>query len=250
MLGPVALGYYSLAWNLVILPSSKINPVLTRVAFPLFAGVQNEIERLRRGYMILLRVVSSINAPILFGCAATAPTLVIVVYGEQWAPAIPLVQLLAGVGLLRSIINPIGTLLLAKGRADLGFIWSLITVPLQIPVVYLGLRLGDLNGIALGLLALQIFDLFAIYPFQVRLVVGPCFRQYMFNTLPSLGIAAAMAIVVYALPMFMTAGPTFILASQIAAGVIVYLGLTLMFRRSWLWELLALLGLGAPPQRI
>ncbi len=250
LLGPLALGYYSLAWNLVILPSSKINPVLTRVAFPLFAGVQNEIERLRRGYMILLRVVSSVNAPILFGCAATAPTLVVVVYGEQWTPAIPLVQLLAGVGLLRSMINPIGTLLLARGRADLGFMWSLITVPLQIPVVYLGLRIGGLNGIAFGLLCLQIFDLFAIYLFQVRLVVGPCFRQYIASTFPSLGIGAVMAVVVYSLPIVITASPVIVLGAQVAAGVVVYSVLTLMFQRPWLWELLTLLGIGVAPQRI
>ncbi len=38
-LGAHVLGYYSLAWNLIVMPVKRINPVLTSVAFPLFATI-------------------------------------------------------------------------------------------------------------------------------------------------------------------------------------------------------------------
>src|SRR5699024_8872719 len=34
LVGAQALGFYSLAWNLAIQPVTRINPILTRVAFP------------------------------------------------------------------------------------------------------------------------------------------------------------------------------------------------------------------------
>lgn len=64
-LGAETLGFYSLASNLTLLPSSRINPIFTRVAFPIFAKVQDDIDRLKRGYMTVLRIVSVISAPIL-----------------------------------------------------------------------------------------------------------------------------------------------------------------------------------------
>jgi hypothetical protein len=78
--GPIALGYYSFSWNLIIQPMNRVNPTLTKVAFPLFARMQNEEERLRRGYLTLIRILATINAPILLGFAANAPVLIPIVY--------------------------------------------------------------------------------------------------------------------------------------------------------------------------
>src|SRR2546425_4957634 len=54
LLGADALGYYNLAWNLVIQPVARINPILTRIAFPVFARLQNQPEALRNGYLRIL----------------------------------------------------------------------------------------------------------------------------------------------------------------------------------------------------
>jgi lipopolysaccharide exporter len=51
-LGPIALGYYSMAWNLTIQPLYRVNAVLTRVSFPVFASIQQDTPRLKRGYHV------------------------------------------------------------------------------------------------------------------------------------------------------------------------------------------------------
>jgi lipopolysaccharide exporter len=128
-LGASTLGLYNLAWNLAVMPATKINPILTRV----FSKVQLDNERLKRGYLTLLWLLATTNGPILVGGAVVAGSLIPLVFGAQWAAMVPLFQILAFGGLSRSIVNPVGALVLAKGQPDLEFklnVWFLI---LQIP---------------------------------------------------------------------------------------------------------------------
>jgi len=119
--GPRTLGIYMLAWQLMVAPSVKFNPVLTRVAFPVFAKNQTDDLALQRGYVELLKMVAVLTFPIMVLAAATAPVLVPVVFGPKWSPAIPLIQIFLLLGLFRSLSNPIWSILLAKGRADIAF---------------------------------------------------------------------------------------------------------------------------------
>ena len=63
ILGQQVLGYYSLAINLISLPVSRINPIITRVAFPVFSILQNQDAQLRMSYMTVSRVLSAVNFP-------------------------------------------------------------------------------------------------------------------------------------------------------------------------------------------
>jgi lipopolysaccharide exporter len=237
VLGSAALGYYSLAWNLIIQPAYRINPILTRVAFPLFAKVQHENERLKRGYLGLLLILSTINAPLFLGCAATAPILVPVIYGPQWTTSIPLLQILAGVGFLSSVINPIGYLQLAKGRADMGFFWNLSLIGLQIIGVLLGIYFGGLIGVSVSLLVLFNFYYVAAYWFLVRKLLGPCFRPFVRSTLSPFLSATVMALLVLMLPNFMSVSAPILLGIQVMFGALIYGVLTKFFQPSLIDEL-------------
>jgi len=240
VLGPASLGYYSLAWNLTIQPVSRINPILTRVAFPLFAQMQDQTDRLQRGYLTLVHVLSAINAPMLLGCAAVAPIFVPLVYGPQWGTSVLLVQILAGVGLLRSIINPIGTLQIAKGRADMGFFWNLSVVGLQFIGVPIGIYFGGSVGIAVSLLILCLGYYCGTYSFMVRILVGPCLKSFAMNTLVPALIAAVMAVVVLALPRLVSAPAPLILATQVGLGAMVYVVLIMMLQPTLTKEFLGI----------
>src|SRR5712664_863135 len=89
ILGATTLGNYNFAWNLAIMPVTRINPILTRIAFPLFAKVQLENARLKRGYLMLVWLLTATNGPILVGGAAVADTLVPLAFGPQWVPMVP-----------------------------------------------------------------------------------------------------------------------------------------------------------------
>lgn len=238
MLGANELGYYTLAYNLIIRPSAIINPVITKVAFPVFSLIQNETDKLRRGYLKVLQLLATVNFPIMFGFAAVAPIMVPVIFGEQWLPSILLIQILTIVGLLRSTGNPVGSLLLAKGRADLGFKWNLALTATQIPGLYLGAKFGGAMGVAIAFSILLILYSIAGYLILIRKLIGPCLRVYLQSMWPSLWTSAVMAVAVIFIGGFLNSMPSPIrLIMQVLTGAMVFLGLMIFSQRMLLNEI-------------
>lgn len=237
LLGAQALGFYSLAWNLTIQPVTRINPILTRVAFPVFAKVQDDRPRLRRGYLLVMRLLSVVNFPILLGLAASAPTLVPVAFGEQWQPAVPLVQILALVSLLRTVANPVGALLLSHGRADMAFHFNAIKVFIQLPCLLGAAWLGGALGVALILLGLQIVYVGFSYRLLVRRLIGPCLKSYLASVAPAFIAAAVMGACVWTFAVLRSMPTAFHLGEQILFGAVLYLSLILLLQRRQLLEL-------------
>ncbi|HEX6631666.1 MAG TPA: MOP flippase family protein [Gemmatimonadaceae bacterium] len=238
LLSAVALGLYNFAFNLTAQPMSRINPDATKVALPALSRVQESPERLRRGYLDMLRLITIVNAPVLLGLAAVAPQLVPVVFGAQWLASVPLLQLLALVTLSRAIGNPMGSLMLARGRADLGFWWAMAVGVLQAPCLYLSAREGGLVGMAGALLALQVLMQPIAYFLLVRPLLGPSGRGYVAAIARPLLLAGAMAAIVVAVGRLGDGQPSVLaLGAQIGTGVVVFaLGL-LAFERHTLRDL-------------
>jgi O-antigen/teichoic acid export membrane protein len=237
MLGAKQLGYYTLAYNLIIRPSSMINPVITKVAFPVFSRIQNETDKLRKGYLKVLQLLSIVNFPIIIGLAALAPVAVPVILGEQWLPSIILIQVLTIVGLLRSTGNPIGALLLAKGRADLGFKWNLGLTVTQIPGLYLGAKLGGAVGVATAFAILMIFYSIFNYFILIRILIGPSLRDYIQSMWPALWMSGMMAVTVFIAGLiFQNSLPPIILVRQILCGIVVFLCLLFCYQKHLLRE--------------
>lgn len=193
LLGAQALGYYHLAHMIVIQPTARLNPVVTRVAFPVFSRMQTEFDALKDGYLLMIRALASVNFPMLFCIAILAPYFLPLFFGEQWSPAIALVQILSLVALLRSTGNPVGALLLARGRADLGFKWNTVILLINIPVLLLGAHWGGVTGVAWALLLYQVSLFFPNYWFLVRSQIGPCFGDYLQAMVPAFLLSALMA---------------------------------------------------------
>jgi O-antigen/teichoic acid export membrane protein len=125
-LGTDQLGYYALAYQVATFAPQKIAPVLTRVAFPMFAKQQADDSVLRAGYLEFSQLATVLTLPLLAGLLITAPLLVPVVFGIKWEQSIPLIQLLTIFGIGRMVIIPVVPFLLAKGRADLAFASGLL----------------------------------------------------------------------------------------------------------------------------
>lgn len=230
VLGTTALGYYNFAFNLTARPISSINPVLTRVAFPLFAKVQHDMERLRGGYLRLLRFLAMINAPLLIGLAVVAPVAVPTIFGTKWTGTIVPIQILCFVSLLKSTINPVGSLQLAKGRADLGFWWNVACFLVSAPVIYVAGRVGGLVGIVEGLLLLQIVQCLLLYPYMVVPLIGRCGVEYTKAQLVPMILACSMGAVVTLVSRLYNVLPRAVeLVVNVGLGGCVYVALMVLF---------------------
>jgi O-antigen/teichoic acid export membrane protein len=241
LLGSQVLGHYTMAYNLANLPSSKLSPILSRVFFPLYARIQNDPERLRWGYLRMQEYATLVNVPLLFGMAASAPIFVPLILGKAWLPSVLLLQILCFVGLTRSIAGTIGPLLLARGRSDLGFKWSLLIVAMQVPGIYAGIVLGGVVGLAIAFALLQSITLFLNYHILVRSLVGPCLREYFASICPALLMGLVMASVVVAVPEIPTEMSMWsVLVLQVASGACVYVLLLWIFRKPFLTDIWAM----------
>lgn len=238
LLGAKPLGYYTLAYNLIIRPSEMINPIVTKVAFPVFSKVQKDINKLKKGYLKVLQLLSSVNFPIMAGMAVVAPVAVPIIFGEQWQPSIILIQILTIVGLLRSTGNPVGSLLLAKGRADLGFKWNVALMVTQIPGLYLGAKLGGTVGVAVAFAILMgIYSIFN-YLILIRTLLGHCLREYVFSMWSALWMSAVMGGVILCIGVLLQNLPQqLLLIIQILGGMAIYLGLLIYSQKVLLVEI-------------
>jgi len=241
LLGPQALGFYSMAFNLVLQPISRINPMLTGVAFPVLTKVRSDKERLKRGYFRMLNLLSSVNSPLLIGIAVVAPTLVPVALGDKWLPIIPLIQVLAMYALIRSMGNAGGSLVLACGRANLAFYWNMILFAL-IPIsIFLGAKLNGLQGVAWTLLVLQLILIFYWYRFAVLSLLGKCFSGYIRSIGIPIIFTIPMVMAIFVIdPLISNIDPKIQLSVQIITGAAVYTGLYFFFRKAFVIEHLKL----------
>lgn len=161
LLGSEILGMYSLAKQLVFRPSSIINPIITTVASPALAIIQNSKEYLKTTYLKILNLITSLNFIVYTLLCIVAYPVVLVLYGENFIEIVPLVQLLCLYMFFRSIGNPIGSLVVATGRTDLEFYWNFISLLIMPIFIVIGAKYNFM-GVAL---CLNLFMLLSIYPF-------------------------------------------------------------------------------------
>ena len=146
-LGVQALGYYSLAYKIMLYPLQNISWVIGKVMFPAFSKIQGDLQKVRLSYMGLVKITSLITFPLMALLFGIAPELVKVFFGEKWLAIIVLIRILCVCGMIQSIGTTIGNILLSQGRADLQFKMQLIGTCLVLIFVVLGLRYG-VSGVA------------------------------------------------------------------------------------------------------
>ncbi|MHA7139598.1 teichuronic acid biosynthesis protein TuaB [Rossellomorea arthrocnemi] len=242
-LGAEALGIYTIAYQLVVVPVTKINPLITRVAFPLFAKVQNSDQSLSKGFTDMSKMLAVITFPILFGLMCTADILVPVMFGDKWEASIPLVQILSALGLLRVLMNPNGSILLAKGRADIGFKWDLGVASIHALAFYLIVHLG-VEAVAITYVILALIN-FLLGRILLHYVIGLNGREYFLGLSKPALFSVIMALFVYGVYLLLSFihFPTLIipLVVLILLGAAAYFALFYYFDKHYLMELKSLM---------
>jgi O-antigen/teichoic acid export membrane protein len=155
LLAATQLGFYSVPRNLTLQLQFMINPIITRVGFPLIAQVQSDVPRVKTIYLKTLNMTASTNAPLYLGIAFFAPEIVAIVLGAGWDRSVETLRILALWGGLRSTGNPVGSLLFGMGRADLALKWNLAMFLIVAPALWLGSKNGP-EGLAWVLLSVQV----------------------------------------------------------------------------------------------
>ncbi|MGH2426678.1 MAG: oligosaccharide flippase family protein [bacterium] len=114
-IGPAALGLYQVAYRISSLPATEITHVLGRVAFPVYAGLRDDLTRLRQEYRQFLHRTAVGALPLTVLLILAPHDVTAVILGSRWADAAPVVQVLAVFGLLRALAGTFGAVIQAVG---------------------------------------------------------------------------------------------------------------------------------------
>lgn len=238
-LGAQAIGTYSLSKEFSMGISRLFNPIITRVGTPVMAKAQDDAALMKKVYLQTMRMTASVNFPAYVVLGIFAPEVANIVFGRQWTDAVVLLQIFAAFGLLRSTANPVGSLLIARGRADLSFKWNLALFCVCPPVIWLGSMWGT-SGLAWALLGLTIIFFVPNWYFLVRPLCGAGFREYCQQFLSPLFISIIAAVAALAVAWWFS-GDVVRLCAGVSVGGLVYVGLSSRLNREWFLPMRALL---------
>jgi PST family polysaccharide transporter len=122
LFGPVSLGLYRQAFQLVLAPVNQLSYPVQVVGEAALSRLQNEVEKYRRYYQKLLSILSLFTMPLVVFLAVYAEPLVRIALGERWIGATPLFQILAIAALLRPAATTAGNVMLTCGHSR-RFLW-------------------------------------------------------------------------------------------------------------------------------
>ncbi|NEQ62192.1 MAG: MOP flippase family protein [Moorea sp. SIO4A1] len=149
VLGSQDLGYYTLAYRIMLYPLQNISHVIARVMFPVFSQIQDDNAKFRSAYLKVIGLIALISFPMMVGLWVAAEPFVLTLLGSQWQPVILLLMILAPVGMEQSLGTTVGTIYKAKGRPDLQFRWGIVSGILILTAFVIGLQWG-IVGVAVA----------------------------------------------------------------------------------------------------
>lgn len=171
-LGTADLGLYDYAYRFYMYPLEVVTGILISVLFPTFARMQESKAELGRAFLRANAAIALVTFPMMAGLASVAGPFVRVVLGPQWEPVIPLVQILAPLGAMQSIVATPGQIFLATGNAALRLWWSIVYTSVILASFWVGVRWGIL-GIASAYSTVMVPISAAAFWLALRLVDRP-----------------------------------------------------------------------------
>jgi PST family polysaccharide transporter len=230
--GASSLGMYSLAYKIMLYPLDNISRVIVRVLFPAFSEIKHDNARFKNAYIKAISFIALVTFPLMMGLLATANTFVAVAFGDKWTGMATLLMILAPIGMMQSIVTTVGSIYLAKGNTGLMFKIGAVNAVITVLSFVVGLPYG-VEGVAI---AYALANLIMLYPNlkiawnQIELGVW----KGLHKLLPYFLSAAVMAGIVYCAGLGLESAEVSIYAIlllQILLGLLIYIGLLMMFYR-------------------
>ncbi len=198
-LGSVALGYYTLAYNLLIVTTDLLISVPNAVAFPLFSSIQGNSAGIQRAFCQVILLQSMVAFPIFLGIAVLSSELIIQLYGTQWVASIPVLTLLMLIGVVRSAMYIYSSVFRAAGKPSWRFWIYLLTAVLHVIGFMFVVRMG-IVAVAAAYVIVN-YLLMPIYFFMIRKLIGVSIRSHLSQYGPAVVSSLIMIAVVSVLKL-------------------------------------------------
>jgi PST family polysaccharide transporter len=230
--GPVELGLYRQAHNLMMAPIEQLNGPIFSVAQPGLSMLQSSPERYRRYYERIVFVVSLTTVPLGVFTALYAAEIIRLVLGEKWLDATVFLQIFGIAAALRPTIGTSALVLITCGYSGRMVIASVVHSLALVVCMSLGVGWG-----AIGIAVAQVLATLLLAPWKLAYSFSRTpvtVRLFLAAVARPLVASAVMAGCLYALRVAAPVQGTFAaLALGFAVAVVVYLAAVALIPGGW-----------------
>jgi lipopolysaccharide exporter len=136
LLGATALGFYQMAYRISNMPATEITHVISRVTFPAYSKLQDNIPKLKAAYLKVLQLTAFLSIPIAGLIFVLAPDFTNIFLGEKWMPMVQPMEVLVFAGLVRSIQATTGPIFHAMGKPNIDTRWQIVRLSVIAACIY------------------------------------------------------------------------------------------------------------------
>ncbi len=152
LIGAKSLGYYNLAYQLAMLPTFALSQI-NRINLSVLSQRDNKG---RKTYLCQMLEIYALLYAAVYGVGfIVAPSIIPLVYGEQWTPAVKIFQIVLIFAYARGFMSILGTALNAIDKPNINAAINWILVPLSIPAFFVGANFGGVTGVAIAVAILM-----------------------------------------------------------------------------------------------
>ncbi len=221
LLGPVALGLYSIAERIITAFTNGISGVFIRVAFPVLSAKQFDRPAFDRAVRQFITVTSVLAQPIFLGLAVTTNEVFSIILSESWTGGAPVLQILCLAAVLHPVTWVLNVSTNALGHARTMFRLGLVCLVLRLVGSLTAARI-DVVAVAVASLAVSAITVAVMMIFTNRFYRGRWLFIYGGLRAPAIAAMLMVAATLLASAVLAEATPLVSLGVKVAVGVATY----------------------------
>jgi PST family polysaccharide transporter len=238
-LGPAPLGQFRFSWRLV---SQAVAPAMTANAYtlqPAFVRLAHDHARRRTAALASFRLVSIVAFPLAALFLPFGEPLAVLLFGEAWRAAGPILVALVGMGLALPMESVSSEIFKASGRPDIlprmHVLWASTSIVLILLLVRVdgAVGVGIAWSISTGLTALYaLVNVVRVVELRPAELAGAIVRPLASALAAALAIVGCNATAFDGRPTTGIAGAVWLLAELLAGGILYFALLALVAREA------------------
>jgi PST family polysaccharide transporter len=141
--GPAALGLYTRAYGLFLLPITVIAGPLTAAVAPILCHFQNDAQKWRDALLRIAAGLTLVTVPVSVGLFLLAEDVILIVFGTQWSQAASILRVLAPAMLAEPLVHISTMALVSLGRSKEVAIAATVSIALTVAGFVLAVPYGS-----------------------------------------------------------------------------------------------------------
>lgn len=197
------------------------------ILFPAMSKIQHDPEQVKKWVKQVNLTHSYFLLPFMFGLAAIAESLTVVLFTEKWLPSVPYLRMFCMMYLFSSISLTNTNAAKALGHSEVWMRINFLRAPIHLMGLLLTIRWGVMAVAISSVCTTLIGELICAWSSE-KLIDYSLLMQIR-DILPHIAMSALMALCVWSISLLGWSAPLTLIV-QIAVGMLIYWGLSALFR--------------------